>query len=269
MLKLKLDSLDDVPSDVAEHYRKVGEEYVLDISGVVTEAERDRLKGALDKEKNDHKESKSKLNAFSGLDAEQVLKDLDEMAELRIAAGTGDEDKKAEIESLVTARANALLAPVQRQLTQSQEDNVSLKETNKALTGDNVKRTISSELKNAAVKAKVVPTALDDINLYGESMFTISEHDGAVVTKEGLTGVASGLSPELFLIEMKDSRPHWFPDSVGSGAKGSGAGAGGGTNPWHKDHLNITAQGKMITADRGKAIKMAAAVGQNIDGSPA
>jgi hypothetical protein len=267
MLKLKLDSIEELPEDVASHYRKVGEEYVLDVSGVVTEAERDRLKGALDKEKNDHKASKGKLQAFNGLDAEAVLKDLDEIAELRLAAGKGEGVNKEELEKLVTARSHAMLAPVERERDQLREENATVKEENQGLKGKERKRTISSDLRDAALKAKVVQTALDDIALYGENFFTVAEHDGSVVTKEGLHGIQPGLSPELFLIEMKEARPHWYPGNVAGGAKGSGNSGIGGTNPWAKDSVNITEQGRLIKEDREKATKMAAAAGKTLTGA--
>lgn len=263
MLKLIESTLEGLSEDVAEHYRKVGEEYVLDVSGIVTPEERDRIKGALDKEKNDHKASKAKLQAFSGLDAEQVHKDLDEIAELRLAATDGG-DNKEELEKLVTARAHALLAPVERNLTQSQEENSTLKKENVDWVNKDRARTISSQLQKAAVKAEVVPSALDDIGLYADAMFTIAEHDGSVITREGLVGVSPGLSPELFFIEMKETRPHWYKPSQGVGAKGSGAGGGGGANPWSKDHYNLTEQGKILREDRSKAEKMAAAAGETL-----
>lgn len=267
MLKLKVDSLDELAEDVKEHYRQVGDEFVLDVSGVVTEAERDRLKGALDKEKNDHKASKGKLQAFNGLDADSVLKDLDEIAELRLSAGKSGGVDKEELEKLVTARSHAMLAPVERERDQLREENASVKEENSGLKGKERKRTISSDLRDAALKAKVVPTALDDIALYGENFFTVQEHDGSVVTKEGLAGVLPGLSPELFLMEMKETRPHWYPGNVSGGAKGSGPNAVGGSNPWAKDSTNLTEQGRLIKEDREKATKMAAAAGKTLSGA--
>jgi hypothetical protein len=76
---------------------------------------------------------------------------------------------------------------------------------------------------------KVIPEAQEDVLLYARALFTVAE-DGSVVTKDA-GGVSPGLPPKVWLSDMAQKRPHWWPLSVGGGARSSSS-VSGKSNPW-------------------------------------
>lgn len=260
-VKINQEAFEALDEAVQAHYRKVGEEYVLEAAGIITTDERDRLKSSLEMEKNDHKKTKNKLASFNGLDPEEVQAQLAETEELRLQVSKKDgEFDKEELERIVVSRVNTAKAPLQRELDQTKEQNTTLSTENGELKTSMSGKTIKDALNTAAAAAKVVTTALPDISMYANYM-EVNEHDGSVVTKEGIPGVQPGLTPDMFLTVMKETRPHWWEAAKGGGAGGSGSGGASGNNPWSKDHFNLTEQGRIVRENPEKASKLAAAVG--------
>jgi hypothetical protein len=121
---------------------------------------------------------------------------------------------------------------------------------------------------DACVKSKVVDEARADVIMLANQVFEVGDDGKTVQTKENPYGVTLGLSPEVFLGEMQDKRPHWWPTSVGGGAQGSGNTFGTGAgNPWANDTWNMTKQGEYVRANGlDKAEQMAKAAGTTIGG---
>jgi len=84
------------------------------------------------------------------------------------------------------------------------------------------------------------------------------------VAKENARGVEAGITPDIWLTDMKEKRPHWWPTSQGGGAGGGAGGSGGGSNPWGAKSWDLDAQGAMVRQDRAKAERMAKAAGSKI-----
>ncbi|THD46640.1 hypothetical protein ERD95_15755 [Enterobacteriaceae bacterium ML5] len=93
-------------------------------------------------------------------------------------------------------------------------------------------RVLNDAVREAGVKAGVLPTATDDLILRARSTFRIDEEGNAVAAdadgnailgKDGKTP----LSPVEWAESLKDSAPHLFPQAEGTGA---GAHKGGGSN---------------------------------------
>ncbi len=102
----------------------------------------------------------------------------------------------------------------------------------------------STAVVSVAAKLKCLPTALADIQMLGENHFEIDD-SGRIITKEGITaGLTVGVEPDVWLEEMKNTRPHWWEMSSGSGATG-GTGGSNGTNPFAKASWNKTEQSKL------------------------
>lgn len=124
---------------------------------------------------------------------------------------------------------------------------------------------IGGALGKAARDLKVVDSALEDVELYGERLFEVQE-DGTVVTRDGV-GVTPGLSPKQWLEDMQGKRPHWWGPTAGGGAGGSrGANTGAG-NPWSAEGWNMTEQGNIIrTKGRAEADRLAKLAGTTVGG---
>lgn len=263
MLKAILDSLEGVETHFHSLYTERNGKYELTgIEGVKTQADIDRLQTALTKERNDHKTLKDRFATFGDRKPEDIIAALDRIPELEAAAkGNLDEAKLNEI---VEGRIKSRLAPVERQAQTLQQQ---LSEANASLemlrTKDSL-RIVTDAVRGAASKLKVVDSAVEDVTLLAERLFTIDE-TGAVVTKDNV-GVTPGISADVWLTDMQAKRPHWWGPSQGGGAGGNRGGGSGVTNPWSKDSWNLTEQGRIYKENSGKAEQLAKAAGTTIGG---
>lgn len=271
-LELTYDTKEEVPEAHVELYTEVDGKFQLTgINGLVTKADVDKLNTALGKERTDHKATKAKVAVWGDMDQEKVVADLEELTEMRAAAEAGDPDGKgkadfeAKVNATAEARINAAKTASDRtiaELTKTNEDQAGV------IVGWETKetgRTIGDEVGKACTASKVIDTAVSDVKMLGERIFEINE-EGLVLTKEGV-GVTPGIAPEIWLSEMQEKRPHWWPMSQGGGSKGGGnSGTGFPNNPFSGEHWNMTGQAKAINEDRGKAERMALSAGTKIGG---
>lgn len=258
MLKAVYEKLDDVPEQFRSLYAERGGKFELTgIEGIKTEGDVTRLQVALDKERNDHKTTKTKFAPLADKDINDIVAKLDSYEELKVAAeGKLDETK---LEQIVSTRIRTQLAPVERERDQLKTQLADLSKDRDALKGSVVKRDISESLRKAATGAKVVNEALDDVLLLGLNVFELGD-DGTARVKPD-SGFTPGLSPDQWLTDIKQKRPHWWPSSLGGGATG-GAGGSGGSNPWAKGAWSLSEQGAYVR-EHGveKATAMAKAAG--------
>lgn len=261
MLKAVYEKLDDVPEAFRSLYSERNGKFELTgVEGIKTSADVDRLQTALNHEKNDHKATKTKFAALGDRDITQVLSQLDRVAELEAAAG-GKLDEVA-LEKIITARLTTKVAPLEREVAQLKTQNAELSTERDGLKGKITQGTIKDALTRAATAAKVVPQALDDMVLLGERVFEVSE-DGGIRVKDGV-GFIPGISPDQWLTDIKDKRPHWWPMSQGGGAQGGQGGSTGG-NPWLKGSWSLSAQGAYVQQHgEAKAAEAAKAAGVSL-----
>ena len=267
-LKLSYNTQEDIPNGYEALYTEKDGKWVLTgIEGMKTQEDITRLSESLRKEREDHKKVKDILAKLGGpdLDADALVEKLDEYEELKLRVESGEggkiDDKK--VEELVEQRVQRRLAPVERERDRLKTRNTELENENGTLKGTITRGTVESELRRHATEGKVVTSALDDILDIGANIFEVAE-DGAVVTKQGLRNVPAGVTPDVWLSDMKEKRPHWWPASQGGGAGGSGGGNGTGVNPWTKDNWSIEAQAQLVRTDPGKADRLAKAAGVHV-----
>jgi len=261
-------SLDEIAEPFRELYtEKDGKFELTGIHGIKSQADVDRLSASLNNEREEHKRTKSAFEVWGDLKHDEVMSKLDRIPELEAAAAGKLDD--AAIEEIVNKRVsgtiNSQTAPLERSLNQAQTALEEALAENQALKGAEVKRSIHDNLRTAMTESKVIPEAQEDVLMLAERMFHIREDDGAIVTKED-NGVTPGIDAAMWLQEMSDKRPHWWPQNVGGGGKGSGSTAGGfAGNPWTKEHWNLTKQGQVVTSQGlEKANAMAAAAGSKL-----
>lgn len=120
---------------------------------------------------------------------------------------------------------------------------------------------ISGALRQAAEKAGVIPSAIDDVIHRANGVFRVSEEgtieardrDGNLV-KEG----KKVMSPDVFVDSLKESAGHLWPQSQGVGAQGSNGSGTTGPNPFAKDTINYTEQARLVKSDPQKAARLKA-----------
>lgn len=268
MLKLKalIDSLEGIPEHFHELYTKnaVGKYELTGVEGIKSQADIDRLKNSLEAEKKEHKTTKEQLDKYLSIsdEPEELQKKVDRIQELEAAAA--DKIPEAKIQEMVEARIKSRTAPLERQIEKLTKD-VTEKDT--VITDFKTKETtrvIHDNVRKAALSSKIVDTAVDDVLMLAERVFTVSE-DGKVITKENV-GITPGVDPVVWLTDMQKTRSHWWPPSQGGGAAGSGSGSMFANNPFAADSWNLTKQGELLRTDRNRAEQMAKAAGTNIGG---
>lgn len=262
-LKAIVDTLDSVPEQFRELYTERNGKFELtEVEGMRTQADIDRVQTALTKERNDHRGTKEKYSALSGMDISDVLQKLDRIPELEaLANGKVDETK---IEELVNGRLRSKLAPIERERDTFKTQLTETQNQLKQYEAEKIQRLIGDKVRSAATAAKLLPEAIEDALLLAERVFEVAE-DGRVVTKDGV-GVTPGVDPSVWFTDLQAKRPHWWGPSVGGGARG-GANGGVPTNPWSAEHWNMTAQGQIYNSDPTKAEQMAKSAGTTIGGA--
>lgn len=263
-LKAKVESLDDVAPEFHPLYEKKGEEFVLlPIEGMKPQAEFDTVHTALAKERLDHKAAKSKLTAFGAVKPEEIVDLQNELEELRLLK-SGDVDE-AKIAKLVDTRVQQRVQPLQRKLTEAEQQATQLQGEVEGFRNKERNMSIRDGILAAATKEKLRTTAVDDAVLAGTQVFELTE-DGNVVTRGDVKGVSAGLTPEQWLIDMRKNRPHWWPESGGGGGR-AGGGGGGTVNPWSKAAWNLTEQSKIYRDDPARAAMLAKNAGSKVGAS--
>ena len=262
-LKAILDTIDDLPEEIRKEYVEKNGKFELQVDGMKTQADVERLQGALTKERNEHKIVRERLGMLGDRKVEDVLQILDRVPELEAAAaGKLDETK---LNELVEGRIKTKLAPVERekgQLAQRVQELTGIVEQYQ--TKDKV-RSIHDAVREAVSKAQgFQPSAVEDALLYAERMLEIGE-DGRVITRDGV-GVTPGVDAIVWLTEMQAKKTHWWGPSQGGGAGGNRTGGAGGLNPWSAEGWNMTEQGRILRENRSRAEQLAKSAGTAIGG---
>lgn len=275
VLKAIYDKKEDIPEQYLELFtEKDGKWELTGIEGIKTTADTERLSTSLTKERTDHKETKAKLGAFGELDPADAQTNADKIGELETkletaeaAAGDGKPDEE-QVEKLVEARVATQVKPLQREVDKLTKTVGEQADAITAFELTNTTRTVSDAVRKAAVDAKVINAAMEDALMLGEKVFEIVE-GGEVLTRDNV-GVTPGIDPKVWLTEMQEKRPHWWPVSQGGGAGGDGGAGnllgGKGDNPFSFKHWNLTLQGTAVKANPEAAARLAVSAGTTVGG---
>ena len=245
-LKYEIESLDELDATLHGLYAPTadGSKFVLDVEGVKPVGEFNKVYSSLEKERNDHRQVKSKLSAFGELSPESVTAQLARIAELEeLAKGSAIDDAK--LDSMVNARLNAKIQP---EITAKEQYAKQAAELEKQVIHYQTierQRRMSDEFTSKIKAAKIDPRFEETVMLKAESLFTETE-DGKFVTKDGLSNVTPWMPFEVWLTEQQASNPYYWGDNVGGGAKGSTS-AFKGNNPFVTG--NLTEQAALWTSN--------------------
>lgn len=257
-------TLDDIPEQYRDLYSERNGQFELSgIVGVKTQADIDRLSMSLSKERNDHKDTKTRAQIWGDLNHDEVMASLDRIPELEAAAKEGgiDEEKMNE---LVEGRIKTRIAPIDRENAQLKVDNETLSSKIMEFQTKETTRKVHDNVRSACMDAKVLDTAQEDVLFLSERVFEVREDDGEVVTRDNV-GVTPGIRAQDWLTEMQGKKPHWWPASQGSGSNGGNGGHNFSDNPWSSKGWNVTKQG-LYAKQHGmdKATSAAKAAGSSI-----
>lgn len=267
-LKAIVDTLDGLDEHVAALYTQRGDKFEIaveipGIEGIKSFTDFGNLNKALQKERADHKAIKERFAPLGDRKADEILTILDRVPELELKAAGAIDDAK--LEGIVEGRIKSKIAPIERERDTFRTELIASQQLIDAYKQRDIQRTIGDSVRSASTKMKVVDTAMEDVALLAERVFTIDE-DGKVVTKDNV-GVTPGITAEVWLNEMQNRRPHWWGPSGGGGAPGSSGGRTFTSNPWSAEAWNLTEQGKIYNENSARAEQMAKSAGTTIGGA--
>jgi hypothetical protein len=203
----------------------------------LTAAVADAVKAATDGAAATSAEHSKKLLAETKAAKEAASKwkdmDFDQVSNMMKMFGESEEAKlisEGKWEEVVTKRIDKQAAQWEQdrgELTASRDEHEA--SSNKYKTMYETKLT-DIQIRQAAEKAGVISTAVDDIVTRGLQIFKV-DGDGNLEARDGsgeLMKTASDLllTPELFLEGLKTNAPHYWPQGQGSGGDGNTGGAG-------------------------------------------
>lgn len=261
-LNMSYPTIDDVPEAFRPLYKanENGTVALSNIVGVKTQEDVNNVMGSLNNERTAHGQTKASLIALlGGRTIEEVQADLDELPTLRAGQqGGGNVDEQ------VQARLSQHTAPIQRDLTAANENVAALTSQVQQYQQREQQRVVGDAVRVGASTTKMLSEAVGDVEFMAQAIFEVNEQ-GAVVARDGIPGVTPGISPEVWLTDLKQKKPFYWPASVNGGGRG-GKGIDGGNNPWAKETWNMTEQGRIVTQDRAKADQLAAQAGTTVGG---
>jgi hypothetical protein len=201
-LKFEVASLEGLDESISSHYVEKDGKYYLDVDGVVSKKKHDEFR-------QNNIDLKKQLESYGGLTAEEALR-------YKTAAESGNIDE-ARLNSSIESRVKGLREEFAAKETEYTS-------TIGALSGKLSSVLIDSEVKGAAVKGAVMPTALDDVMLRARTVFKLQ--DGAVQAfddRGNLMYDKDGTTPlgiEAWVKSLKKTAPHLFEGNSGAGASG-------------------------------------------------
>lgn len=204
MLKFKLKTLEGLSEVEQSHYKKAGDEYVLDLDvQIKTDEDVRKLSDALSKERADHKETRNKLSAYNH-SPEEFEKLSNEVEEYKLRAGKIDESKISELVSLRVKPFEKEKENLTNKLNEAQRESESLKSKMRDMELEGTIRSVTDGL--------VDPLSVQDAILRGKAMLSYNEEKGGFFDRDG--------SDAKEWIEKVLPTTNW-------GLKGSGGGARG------------------------------------------
>lgn len=261
MLQMSYTSQEMIPEAYRNLYTENNGTFALtQVQGIKTQQDVNNVMESLRKERNDHSAIKQKYSVFGDKDPNEILTQLDRIAELEAAAAGAKSPE--ELETLVAARLQTKTGPLERELAEVKTQLQAALEESTEYKTQIRNSTIANDIRAAAVKAKVRPEAIDDLIFQGQTLFDLDE-TGKSIAKAG-GSITPGIMPEVWLTELKQIKPFYWPASQGVGAKPGFHMPGGGLNPFTKEGWNKTQQYEMVRNDREKAEQMAKAAGVEI-----
>jgi hypothetical protein len=271
VLKTVLESLDDVPEAIREHYKeqKQGDKtvYVLDLDGVDAHPGVVNLKSAFERVKADKKKLGEDL-AAANAKLKDIPEDFDatEWERLRTDEQTrqsdpGNNDVRKQIETATAAVKSQYEAKIAKIKKDSDAAIAERDRKIAALDADIRKRLVTDGLTAALTEAGVTNPA------FLKAARAMLEHDVEVVEEDGSR--TAKMKSDLGGDDLAKYVQNWVQGDEGkafvSPAKGADSKGGNSRssedNPFGKTGWNKTAQGQLIRADRAKAERLAKAAG--------
>lgn len=194
------------------------------------------------------KRAKSERNELK----EQFTNLQSQFEELQHKAEHGEETME-KVNELVQKKLEIIQADFEQKLEEATQKATQFEQQYNNLFNNYAQEKVSSQIRAAAEKAGVIPTAIDDVVLRANQLFKLNE-EGKIEARDSEGNLLKAgkkiLTPEVFMEQLQEKAPHFWPASEGSGMQGNTSGGGyQGKNPFAKESLNYTEQVKLTKSD--------------------
>jgi len=246
-IKAVVETLDDVPEALKEHYKETENGYELDLGESIREhSGAQSLKNALDTERDKRKKAIEDRDKYKEA-ADKLPEDFDPEEYERLKAnGEGGEEVQKKVEEARERERKKW----EKKLNEATEERDQYKENYTSTKKDN-------GLKDALSQVNVV----SDLKEYAEEYWsnrTQIDEDGNLVTSDG-----TPLQDAVKEWAESDKGKHFIaaPGNGGGGAPGGKNAGGSPDNPWKKDSFNLTHQMEILNKEPDKAKRLKAEAG--------
>lgn len=267
MLKMILDqeTFDALDASLQSEYTERDGQFVLQVDGVFSPIDRNKLNEALRKEREDHGKAKAALKKFGTRSPDAIDALETQVADLQAQLDTtgGDpKERQANVDKLVETRLAARIKPLERQIAELGTQLGERDQTIQSLNADRARGSVVGALRSPEfVKSMGLnPDVQDDaFDLWALHNFTV-DPDGRVVTSDAFG--TPGLAPADAFKELKaeNKKRHWFGETAGGGANGGrGKESFTGANPFAQGTYNLTKAAQIVRDNPQLAVRMAKA----------
>lgn len=237
-LKAEYENFDEIPEKYQDLYEERGNRWILTkIEGIKTEADVVRLQRSLENNRTELKKYKKDIEDLRS--EKELLQSEQEMFESKKKKAAAAPDDTESFDSPV-------VKTIQRENNRLKTDLENAIKQIEVFQGNEKKRTILDQVRDAALKSRVTETALEDVLLLAERKFDVDDN-GGVYTNDSMS-----LNPTEWLKSMETARPHWWPTSSGGNSQSQPSQMrkfSGAENPWGKDGFNLTKQMEILKTD--------------------
>lgn len=246
-LKYSLESVDDLPESLREHYREEGGKYFLDAEGIKPLADFDKVQNALLAERKEKKEYKDKHSAwesrFTGKTPDEIAAQLE-----RIPLLEADSQKsvdKTKVNEIIETTVRQRMSPLEHENGKLKQALAEHEQTINQFRQNERRRTLHDAVRGIAVKEGYQESAYANaegaLMLLAERNFTINDMGDVVVADESKI-LTPGLGLREALVEVKNLYPYLVKGSMGGGASGSNGANGQVNNPFKQNNKTIRGQ---------------------------
>ena len=248
-LKAILKSLEGLADPIKELYRKDGEEFRLDVEGMVPKTTLDEFRENNVTLKRDNETLTTKLKTYDGIDVDKIK----ELQETERKVKDGELIKAGKFDELLTSRLDPIKKEFQTQLDTYKADNLNLSRQLDTMT-------IDEQLTKLGTAKGLRPTAIEDMLARGRRTFSRKDGKVLAIDAEGaqiLTKSGEPMNMQHWIESLSTDAPHLFQSSQGGGTPPGGPKLPPGTKTMVRaefDKLDATARMTFVTKDGGKVV---------------
>jgi len=238
-LKFRVKTLDEVPEAHRSLYVESDGGFTLPVEGAVPKDKVDEFRNSNITLRRQLEETTSRFDGIDPEKARALLTREQQIAEKKLI-DAGD------IDGIVQERVNGLIKDHQKTVG-------SLTAERDGLQRQLHTHLVHGEVRTAAIQAGVRPAALDDVVLRADQLFRAKDGVPAAFKGDEMLYGKDGVNPlrpaEWISTQLRETAPHLFEQSSGSGAQ-PGNGAGGARAP--AASAAGTVRRSQLDADPGK-----------------